>query len=472
MKKFLAVLLFALPIVGISEDLPEIGTPTSGITFTQEINLGQAWLRSLRRQVRTDNNLLLTDYLNNRLAHLNRFVDLDGVPITAVVIDSPDLNAFAVPGGIIGINNGLFKYVNSEDELMSVLAHELGHLYQRHFARIQENNRKLQTIQLSSIIAGILLMQSNADLGTATVFAGAAGAATNNLGYSREMEREADRVGLNIMVDAGYSATAMPAMLENMMRSQTLAGQLPPEYMMTHPITQNRIAETRSFAQSKKAVWTSDSLPFQIQKARIVVRAMAGTLNKLDELERLKGLTETPEQQAANHYAFALVHAQQDDWEKAMAEVESALKFFPSSRELLIAKADILSEMKQFDDALKLCSTLLKRNPDTLTESVLCADVNARAGNNDEAVQLYRHLSRVYPNQPSVWSKLATVEASQGNTFQSYRASNETLWLNGSEMKAIRQLEFALKTNQWKGTERSRIADRLDQMRQEVESLR
>ncbi len=464
--------LLLIPVSSMTEDLPAIGTPTSGFTHSQEIILGQAWLRSLRRHVSTDENFLLLDYLNDKMNHLTRYVDLDDLPITTVVINNPELNAFAVAGGIIGINNGLLNYVETEDELVSVLAHELGHLYQRHFARIQENNRRLTTLQISSLIAGILLMQADSDLGTATIFAGTAGAVTNNLGYSRSMEREADRVGLNILSDAGYSPGAMTSMLENMMRSQTLAGDLPPEYMMTHPITQNRIAETQTYANSKKAVNPRASLPFEIQKTRIKIRSLPATGDLFAEINNQLKKANTSEQKAGSHYGLALLHARKKDWEASLKEIETALNYFPDSRELLIAQADIFAQLGKLEEASSMCNKLLDLSPHTLTESSLCAEIAILQGDDARALQLYRKLSRSYPHIPRIWKSLTSLEEKLDNKFQAYRANNEFLWTSGNERKAMRQLEVALKDNQWKGQQRSRIADRLDDMRYKVNSLK
>ena len=172
MKKLFVLVLFALSFSGkgYSEtELPALGDSTSGlISLQQEQELGQLWLRQLRANQATIDDPMLITWFTDSIYQLVPFSELQVTDLQLVVVDSPQLNAFAVPGGIIGINFGLFLYTQDEDELASVLAHELVHLSQRHFARQVEAAQRRNPIALATLLASIILIATdNPDAGFA-----------------------------------------------------------------------------------------------------------------------------------------------------------------------------------------------------------------------------------------------------------------------------------------------------------------
>lgn len=210
-----------LPAQAASNDLPNLGDSTSGIvSLQQEQQLGRTWLRQLRNQAVLIDSPHAKQFLEDLVFQLVPYSDLNYSELEFVIVDQATLNAFAVPGGIIGINYGLLMHARDEDELAAVLAHELAHLSQRHFARRIEQSQKQQPIAMAAILASILLIASNnPDAGFAGLMSSQAANIQEQLAYSRDWEREADRLGIKTLAAAGLDPQAMPSMFEQMQRA-------------------------------------------------------------------------------------------------------------------------------------------------------------------------------------------------------------------------------------------------------------
>ena len=178
--------------------LPNLGeSSTSMFSAEFEYQLGRAWLRIFRSQVPTVDDPLLHDYLEHLIYLLVTHSQLEDRRVEVVIVDSPQINAFAVPGGVIGINNGLLLYAQTEDELVTVLSHEIAHLSQRHFSRGVEFQQRNQPLALAAMLASFVLMVTvGGDAGMAGLAATQAAAQDSALRYSRTNEQEADRVGM------------------------------------------------------------------------------------------------------------------------------------------------------------------------------------------------------------------------------------------------------------------------------------
>ncbi|NCF19480.1 MAG: M48 family metalloprotease, partial [Haliea sp.] len=215
-----------------------------------EHQLGRAWLRFFRAQAPTIDDPLLFDYLENLIYKLVTHSKLEDRRIELVLVNNPTINAFAVPGGVIGIHNGLLLWAQTEDELATVLAHEIAHLSQRHFSRGVEFQKNQAPITTAAMLASLILMATaGSDAGMAALSATQAAAQDSALRYSRSNEQEADRVGMQTLVDAGMDPHAAPEMFERMLQaSRYSSGNRIPEFLRTHPLSENRIADTRNRA--------------------------------------------------------------------------------------------------------------------------------------------------------------------------------------------------------------------------------
>ena len=172
--------------------LPVLGDSLSGIVSKQqEFQLGRTWLKVFRSRVREFDDPLMQQYLENLIYNLATYSELENPNIELVIVNNPTMNAFAVPGGVVGIHTGLFAYAENEDQMVSVLAHELAHLSQRHFARGLESRRNSSAATLAGLLTGLVLAATvGGDAGMAAMAATQAMTLENQLRYSRSNEKK------------------------------------------------------------------------------------------------------------------------------------------------------------------------------------------------------------------------------------------------------------------------------------------
>ncbi|WP_343230686.1 M48 family metalloprotease [Salinicola acroporae] len=235
-RRLLAVSLLAAGLAGAlppahaqqGYQLPDLGSTSAAVTSNDEYRLGRAWLRQFRAQTDPWQDPITQTYVRSMLAKL---VPYSGVNENLVVtmVDSRLLNAFAVPGGVVGVNAGLFATAPDEDEFASVLAHELGHLAQRHYARRMERVEETQLPTMAAMLAGMIFAAGGGGgAGIAAMMGSQAAFMQDQLAYSRRFEQEADRVGLSAMAKAGYDPQAMPEMFRTLQKLAALQGGNPP----------------------------------------------------------------------------------------------------------------------------------------------------------------------------------------------------------------------------------------------------
>ena len=297
--------LLASPALTAS-DLPSLGDSSSSIVSPQqEHQLGRAWLSMLRGQIAQLSDPILKDFVETSVYRLAETSQLQDRRLEFILLDSPQLNAFAAPGGIIGVNGGLFLNARSEAEYASVMAHELAHLSQRHFARGIEAQQRMQIPMMAAMLAGIVAAAAGAgDAGIAAIASTQAAAIQEARRFSRQNEQEADRIGIINLEKAGYDPRAMPSMFERLMR-QYRYDRKPPEFLLTHPVTESRIADTRNRAEQFAGNGRSDSLLYQLMRARVQLHYenTPGLAAK-----RFRAMLDSNPRLEAAHYGLVIAH--------------------------------------------------------------------------------------------------------------------------------------------------------------------
>lgn len=208
-----------------------------------EVGFGQAWLRSTRGQLTERIDPFCIDLLETWLTRLRSHVEIGTLPLTALCLSNAAFNAFAAPGGIIAVNRGVYSALASEAEIMAVLAHEIAHLSLRHHVRglrQQEGLSPARLALLAGLFAAIATEQGAA--AQSLIMGGQAAELQNQLAYSREFEREADRVGVIALADAGYRPEAMVSVLRYLAEQQA-RGRTDLAFLSTHPLGIERQSE-------------------------------------------------------------------------------------------------------------------------------------------------------------------------------------------------------------------------------------
>jgi predicted Zn-dependent protease len=455
--------------------LPKLGeSSTSMFSAEFEHQLGRAWLRFFRAQAPTIDDPLLFDYLENLIYKLVTHSKLEDRRIELVLVNNPTINAFAVPGGVIGIHNGLLLWAQTEDELATVLAHEIAHLSQRHFSRGVEFQKNQAPITTAAMLASLILMATaGSDAGMAALSATQAAAQDSALRYSRSNEQEADRVGMQTLVDAGMDPHAAPEMFERMLQaSRYSSGNRIPEFLRTHPLSENRIADTRNRALQYPKEERPVSLDYQLMRAR-VANQLANTPE--EAVQTFRGELEgEPRSREAATYGLVLALTDAGRAEEAALALDAVWSNDPDRLEYIIADAEIDMARNRPEVAVKKLSRQLEVSPGNHPLTMTYANALMKNQQAHIAEEVLVDQSRLKPNDPGLWYLLAEVQGLSGNIVGLHQSRAEYFILNGNLDQAEKQLNYALKLTRGDYLNSAKITQRLRdiaEMREQMENM-
>lgn len=386
------------PLLSAQVNLPSLGTVAeTALPQAEENRIGREILHSLRNEGDVIDDAEVNAYLADLGGRLSGNAVAPGMTFSFFAVNDRTINAFALPGGVVGVHSGLLLTAQSEGELASVLAHEIGHVTQRHLARMQEGENGRQLLVLAAVLAGLLAGRSgNGDVAAGMMNAGVGLAASQQLSYSRDFEREADRMGMQYLAAAGFDARNMAQFFERLQQASRHSDNNAFGFLRTHPLTGERISEAQGRAQSYPLRMRADSLDFLLmrEKLRLVTYGAAETeqyyqaalaagrfLNRgATEYGLARTLLQLAHYQAAQqaltraqallpaHPALLLlagdIQRAAANLDGALASYQQALQQFPSNNALWQAKIDTLLQMKRDADARKDIDAALKRSPD------------------------------------------------------------------------------------------------------------
>ena len=462
-----AALLIPRHSHGVTEDLkiPNLGESSTSLFSSEfEYNLGRSWLKAFRRQAPTVNDPLLYSYLESIVFDLVTHSDLQDRRIELVIVDNPNINAFAVPGGVIGVHTGLFQYAQTEDEFATVMAHEIAHLSQRHFSRGVELSQSQSPLNIAGLLAGILLAATaGTDAGLAAMTATQAALQDQQLRYSRANEAEADRVGLRLLYEAGLDPYAAPAMFERMLASTrySSANRLP-EFLRTHPLSEKRIADTRTRAMQYPKRIRPVSLQYQLMRARVAV-SLAETPEEAVTMfkNQLQG---NPRSREAAIYGLALALAKAGRPQEAALALDDIWADNEQRIEYVLADADIAIAGGKASLAAQKLERRLRVSPGNHPLTMAYAHALQQAGEPHLAEEVLIGQSRQKPNDPGLWYLLAEVQGLSGNIIGLHQSRAEYFILVGNLDAAQRQLSYALQLVGDDFTRSAQINERLSQI--------
>ncbi|MCJ0972629.1 M48 family metalloprotease [Pseudomonas sp. PS1] len=425
----------------IANDLPSLGDSSSGIVSPeQEHQLGRAWLSLLRGQVPQLSDPQLKEFLERSVYRLAETSQLQDRRLEFVLLDSKELNAFAAPGGIIGVNGGLFLHAETEAEYASVLAHELAHLSQRHFARGLEAQKRMQLPLMAAMLAGVVAAAAGAgDAGIAAIVSSQAAAIQAQRRFSRQNEQEADRIGIVNLERAGYDPRAMPQMFGRLMR-QYRYDQKPPEFLLTHPVTESRIADTKNRAEQYANGGVEDSLRYQLMRARTDLKfeTTPGLSAK-----RFRAMLSDDENLDAARYGLALAQIKSGQLEEAASNLRTLLAKEPDEVAYNLAQIELDITGNRLTPARERTQRLLSLYPGSYPVRQTHIDLLMKEGKQKEAEQELDKLVSARPKDPDIWYQVAEIRGLTGNIVGLHEGRAEYFALVGDYDQAIEQLDFA-----------------------------
>ena len=451
-------------------NLPSLGDNSSAIVSPQkEYELGQAWLRSFRSKVPANSDALTYVYLEDLLNKLAQYSQLSDRKLELVVVNNPSMNAFAVPGGVVGVHTGLFLHADTEAQLASVLSHELAHLSQRHFARGVEKARQNTVPFMAAMLASLVIAATTGgDAGLAAISATQAAALDSKLRFSRQNEQEADRIGMQTMIAANMDPHAVAEMFERMLRT-TRYSRRPPEFLLTHPVTESRIADALNRAGNQPRRQYQENVDFHLMRSRAILLHSETAEQAVKRFRNeLVGESHSSE---ASRYGLVLALIKSHQYPQASEALQPLLQSSPDKIAYLLASADILAGQGDFYGALKVLEGQLQKQPENHPLTVRYAELLMENGNYPLCEEvLQQHIKR-RPKDDYVWYLLAEAHGLAGNIYGVHSARAEYFILNGVFDKAKQQLENALSYVKQDYLKRALIEERLrqvDQMMQEV----
>lgn len=427
-RSALALLLASLVFVsGAGADdikLPDMGSPADAIlNNSQESQIGRMIMRDIRRSGQVVEDPLTIEYINEIGSRIAAQTNDGDHNFNFFVVEDERINAFALPGGYVGIHTGLLEATRSEDELAGVLAHEVAHVTQRHIARaIHANSR--QSILSTAMMLGALIVaaaggSSDAVQGAMAVAQGTA--AQQQINFTRTNEYEADRVGIAALADAGFDPYGMASFFEVMARQSTTSPEMrAPEFLRTHPVTTARIAESRSRARDYPVIRSDDATSYGIARARMIVarfdtakeavtyfsrrpyenqtdierygRAVAYQRagQYWEALDVFQDLFDKDKSVIAYHIGLGQTLVALDRPREALENYERALGLFPRNVPLVLDYGESLLQLGQPTKAHTLLLDLLNNVPPTPEQVRLIARAASEAGEDAES---YYYLS-------------------------------------------------------------------------------
>ena len=469
-----ALVLPALPAQ--SDDgynLPTLGdTSSSMMSREQEYQLGRTWLTMLRGAVPTLEDPQLKSFVESRVYALAETSQLADRRLAFVMIDSPQLNAFAAPGGVVGVNAGLFLHAQTEAEFASVMAHELAHLSQRHFARGLEQQQKMQVPFMTAMLASIILAAAGGgDAGFAALASTQAAAIQEQRRFSRQNEQEADRIGLTNLVAAGYDPLAMPNMFERLAQLSRF-DSTPPEFLLTHPVSQSRMADTRNRAAQLPVGGEDDTVEYQMMRARVQIHYESSPGLSAKRFGIL--LDEHDGNHDAARYGLALALTRGGQHDQAEETLAPLLEKEPHNLTVALAQVEIDNNRGRLASALTRTRELLRNYPGNYPLQFIEADLLLKQQNYAEAEQAINRLASQRSDDPDVWYLAAEIRGLAGNILGVHLARAEYFMLTGDTDQAGEQLDLALKRANGSFVMSSRIRARQDELarqRRQIESL-
>ena len=425
--------------------LPVLGDAASGIiSKQQEYELGRIWLKVFRSRVKAYDDPLMQIYLEQLLYNLATYSDIEDPRLELVIVKNPSMNAFAVPGGVVGFHTGVFAYAENEDQMASVLAHELAHLSQRHFSRGAEAQKKTSVLSMAGLLASVVLAATaGGDAATAAMISSQALAMDSQLRFSRANEQEADRVGLATMERANRDPGAVADMFATLLKASRYTGSRPPEFLLTHPITEKRIGDARNRSMGTSMRQYAQNPQFYLMRARALV-AMEHNINNSINRFNAELKANTLKADAAN-YGLALAYLKDKRLDKAQQIIATLLASNPNNLTFHYTAIEIDIAQKEYQLAVTKLNKLLTLNPNNYPLMVLKSEALWQEHNYDSGDAVLTALSRMRPQDPMIWYRLAEVRGLAGNISGLHQARAEYFILIGVFDMAREQLGLAAK---------------------------
>ena len=440
-------------------ETPSLGSDVGLISKQQEQDIGEKMLREVRLQLPVMQDAWLENEINQIFSEIYNQSAL-GKPLAVVLIKDQQINAFAVPGGLFAINAGTITAARSLDQLAGVMAHEVAHVTQRHYSRSSEAMKGKGLLALLGLLAGIAVATQSSDAGAAVMLGSQASMLSQQLSYSRDQEREADRVGMQFMVLAGYDPNSMADFFEVMQRASSQLSYLP-EFWLTHPLTTSRISEARLRARQyhlvKKNVEQRNQL-FELIKWRASI--FAGSHN-------LTNLKNSAQHNSSAALALATYYIQQSQYGDAKALLDKIQPTAVQQNLYHLILSEYYKQRNQLDLALDAVLADYQVYPENKALALQVAEIYILKQQAEQANAILLPLSTRFPRDVMVWQLLqrsANFQQGINKEINGLRYRAEVQFWSGQELNALKSILQAQRLAKDQPSVKAKIDARVAQM--------
>ncbi len=449
--------------------LPDFGSPDATIMSpAQEKKLGKAFMRSIWASQKVVEDPLVRHYIQSLGHSLARHSDDKNRHFSFFIINDPAINAFAGPDGYIGVFGGLLLTAESENEVAAVIAHEIAHVTQKHLLRAFSAASKM-TIPMAAILLGAILLGAagGGDAGMALAMGGQAALQQSQINFTRANEKEADRIGMQLLKRSEFDPHAMAGFFAKLLKAnQSYISELP-EFLRSHPITTNRISDARARADQYPYRQHVDSIEFLLVKERLRLAQFIKPMRALRAYRnRLKNKKDTSKKAQAIRYGYSLALMEIHQYRKAKIEIDRLLKIDPFNLFYVSSSAEILMALKKPKQAFELLSDMLTLFPDNEALTILYAESLMKQGYYQKAYNKISKLHYKKPDNPTLLQMLSEISAKLKRPAEARFYLAELYFTIGLTDVAIKQLEDGLRLDKMNDYQQARITAKLHEYKQ------
>lgn len=410
------------------------------LSLQQEQLIGDDYMRQIRQFAPVIDDPEIVEYINDLGFRLVASApDATDRQFYFFVLRDPELNAFALPGGYIGIHSELMLMADTESELAGVMAHETAHVIQRHLARRVERQQQLSLPTLAAIIGGLIMAANNPQAGIAAMTAAQAGATQLIINHTRENEAEADRIGMQILADINLDPNGMASFFEKM-AAKTRYLQMPPPVLLTHPVSEQRMADARLRAAELRPRQIHNSARFRLMQAKL--RDL--TDDNLEQREKeLQQAEKTGADDPVLRYARALFHLRRGEHEPAQQLTSQLLQHDAGNISYLLLQAQVWRFNQQFAEAEQLLGKALALHPNHHALTVAYSQILLELGKAERARERLLAYVSLPDTEPNVYQLLAAAQSKAGKNDEVHESQGLYLQAVGDLSGALQQFELA-----------------------------
>ena len=465
MKKTLLIFIF-LSFIVTANNLPELGDYSSSkISESDEIFIGRQILFQVNQSDSIIRDIEISDYLDSLGKKLINASTDPAKKIEFFIVSDPSINAFAMLGGVIGVHSGLFLASNTESELASVISHEIAHINQKHISRflLQQERASYQSTFIMAV--ALLLARSNPQLASTAMAGASAGSVQGALDFTRENEKEADRVGIQTLNKAGFDVRGARDFFTTLKQANQFSGGAAPAFLQTHPITSNRINDIEDRLKDFPYKQRVDNQTFHYVKGKLkaLLDNKEDTKNILEENIKNKIYIN----EGGERFALAYIYLIDNEFIKSYEQMQWLFDNEQSNPMLSQLYINYLIKTNKVTEAKKIYEQNLNFFPSNRSFIYGLADLYLETQDSEKAIKLLKENEQKFSQDPILYKLFAKGYANQGKKLLQYENLAEAAYYNFNLQEAIIRMDLAIKANDGDFYQKSRVESRLKQFQKE-----